>query len=141
MSFGLIDPISGGTINSCTPSGPKIISNDCTNASFVVYGEDSSGANATTFKVFITDADSNLSNAGNTAPISFSLDPNSVVTSKTYDFPAGVGSKNINVFVYGNLTLGNVASQVSGSYNGNYTVTACSCSSSGCPETIAGEGC
>jgi hypothetical protein len=142
INFGTIDPLSGGTITNCTPSGPKILTgSSCTNASFTVTGEDSAEANATTFIVFITNPGPNLTSAGNNAAVSFSLSSGSNISSQNYDFGAGTGSKNFSVPIYGTLFLGNNASQPAGSYTGSYTVTACSCNKNGCPLSASDLGC
>jgi hypothetical protein len=143
LNFGTIDPLSGGTIANCTPSGPKILTgSSCTNASFTVVGEDSAGANSTTFVVFITNPNENLtSSGGGSAAISFSLSSGSNISSQTYNFAGGSGSKNFPLSAYGTLTLGNNASQAAGSYNGNYTITACSCNNDECPSSASDSLC
>ncbi len=140
MNFGSIDALSGGSINNCVASGPKILSGSgCTASSFSIVGSDSAGANSTTFKVFITNADPNLTSSGNSAAVTFSLSSSSSVDSQTYDFTPGSGSKTFPITIYGNLTISN--GQAQGNYSGNYTVTACSCDNDGCPSSASDLKC
>ena len=140
INFGSIDALSGGTISNCVTSGPRILTGSgCTAASFNVIGQDSSGLNATTFKIFITNPVNNLSSGGGNAPVSFSLSSGSSVTSQTYDFAPGGGVKNFSVPIYGDLTI--AVLQAPGSYSGDYTVIACSCNNDGCPSSSSDPLC
>lgn len=140
MNFGSIDALSGGGINNCVASGPKILSGSgCTAGSFSVVGTNSAGSNSTTFKIFITNPDINLTNSGNDLAVTFSTSSSSVVDSQTYDFDVGSGSKNFSVTIYGNLNVS--MSQAPGNYIGNYGIVACSCDNDGCPLSASDTKC
>lgn len=139
ISFGNIDPISGGTITNCTALGPKILSG-CTNGSFSVSANESVGNNSRTIIVFISSSDSSLTASGGSANVSFSLSSGSTgVTSQTYEISGTSGT--VIIPVYGSITLGNVVSQPSGLYSGNYTLTACGCDNDGCATSEADPKC
>ena len=140
IRFGTIDALSGGTINNCVASGPKILSGSgCTAATFSVTGTDNAGANSTTFKIFITSPDPNLTSSGNNAAVQFSLSSSSVVDSQTYDFASGSGLKSLSITLYGNLSVS--FGQAAGNYSGNYSVVACSCDNDGCPSSASDPKC
>jgi len=138
LNFGTLSAGTGGTIKTngaAVTGGVKNLGGVVQNGSFTVTGtNNTSGSSQTRFKVFITGAPASLNSGSNTANVSVSLSSSSVVTSQTFDFSSGNGTKTLVIPTYGTLTVS--GTQAAGSYTGSHSIVACNCDTAGvCPST------
>jgi len=139
-NFGIFDPNnnnsgSGGTIltNSCSTTGSIKILSSCSNATFLITGENNNkGGNTNRIRVRILNASNAIKNsANNSMNVSFSLKPSSNDTDETFNLSGSKGeSGSVVVTVYGRIEAS--AYQASGLYDKNstggssmYTLVAC----------------
>ncbi len=137
IDFGTFDPRDGGTIKSGgTISGDINSLGGFQDATFTVNGNAVIGLS---FRVFLVNHATTISNGSQTMAVQFSLDPNSIVTSADYLFPLQLLSQTKTVEVYGTLTA--ISNQAAGSYSGSYTFFACDCTLTGCPSSHTDSKC
>jgi hypothetical protein len=138
LNFGTLSAGTGGTIKtngSAVTGGVKKLGGVVQNGSFTVTGtNNTSGTTPTKFIVFITGSPASLTNGSNTANVSVSLSSTSVITSQTFNFATGTGTKTLAVPTYGILTVS--GTQAAGAYTGSHNIVACDCDTAGvCPST------
>jgi hypothetical protein len=137
LNFGTLSAGTGGTIKTngtAVTGGVKSLGGGVQNGSFIVTGTNATtGPSRTLFKVFITGVPASLTSSGNTANVAVSLSSTSVVTSQTYNFSSGNGTRTLTIPTYGTLTVS--GTQAAGSYSGSHNVVACNCTFGSCPTT------